>query len=197
METRKITIISNKGQYKKVMESAATTLGELKADMSAVGIDYNGMSFLEGLTRTELVDNASQLPTNVMYRGQTTNDLVFYLTATNKKIKSGAMTRQEVYSILAESPILKEIVKDEYGRNYTQVSTEDLVRIIVENDKKAILETPAEAKCPTNQVEVLAELLLVNGCISEEQYETVMEMSEGADSPYSDEEIEDMFDFVN
>jgi len=200
METRKITVISNKGQYKKVMNSAASTLGELKADMTAVGIDYDGMSFLEGLTRTELIDDASQLPTNVNYRGTVTNDLVFYLTATNKKIKSG-MTRQEAYARLNERPELKDVVKDTFGRNFTQVSTDNLVHIIIE------AQVPCEcSECPTsnveemNQVELLASFLLDNGCIDLYQYNRVL----GTDnpqfeeqSPYSNEELDDMFDFVN
>ena len=163
METRKITVISNKGQYKKVMNSAATTLGELKADMTAVGIDYNGMSFLEGLTRTELIDDASQLPTNVNYRGTVTNDLVFYLTATNKKIKSG-MTRQEAYARLNERPELKDVVKNTFGRNFTQVSTDNLVHIIIEAQMPCTCdECPATDVEEMNQVELLAYYLLDKG----------------------------------
>lgn len=208
METRKITVISNKGQYKKVMNSAATTLGELKADMTAVGIDYYGMSFLEGLTRTELIDDASQLPTNVNYRGTVTNDLVFYLTATNKKIKSGydnpmpsEMSRQEVYDIIRASQDLQNKVKDLYGRNFTQVSTDNLVHIIIE----AQLPCGCD-ECPTtdveemSQVELLATFLLENGCITHCQYDTVLGIEDTQveeQSPYSNEELKDMFDFVD
>lgn len=203
METRKITVISNKGQYKKVMNSAASTLGELKADMAAVGIDYDGMSFLEGLTRTELIDDASQLPTNVNYRGTVTNDLVFYLTATNKKIKSG-MTRQEAYARLNECPELKDVVKDTFGRNFTQVSTDNLVHIIIAAQTP---QTPCgECPCPScdceemNQTELLATFLFENGCITHYQYDMVLGIEDTQveeQSPYSNEELEDMFDFVD
>lgn len=202
METRKITVISNKGQYKKVMNSAASTLGELKADMAAVGIDYEGMSFLEGLTRTELIDDASQLPTNVNYRGTVTNDLVFYLTATNKKIKSG-MTRQEAYAHLNERPELKDVVKDTFGRNFTQVSTDNLVHIIISAQTPYDYEECPYPSCDCeemNQTELLASFLLDNGCITLYQYNRVL----GTDnpqfeeqSPYSDEELEGMFDFAD
>lgn len=202
METRKITVISNKGQYKKVMNSAASTLGELKADMTAVGIDYDGMSFLEGLTRTELIDDASQLPTNVNYRGTVTNDLVFYLTATNKKIKSG-MTRQEVYRIIRDSQDLQDKVKDLYGRNFTQVSTDNLIHIIIETQEPcecSCTECPVCEEEDMNQTELLASFLLGNGCITLYQYNRVL----GTDnpqfeeqSPYSNEELEGMFDFMD
>ena len=209
METRKITVISNKGQYKKVMNSAAATLGELKADMTAVGIDYDGMSFLEGLTRTELIDDASQLPTNVNYRGTVTNDLVFYLTATNKKIKSGysnpmpsEMSRQEVYDIIRASQYLQDKVKDLYGRNFTQVSTDNLVHIIIEAQVPcACDERPATGIKEMSQVELLASFLLDNGCITPCQYDMVLNAdnthSSEEQSPYSDEELEDMFDFMD
>lgn len=208
METRKITVISNKGQYKKVMNSAAATLGELKADMTAVGIDYEGMSFLEGLTRTELIDDASQLPTNVNYRGTVTNDLVFYLTATNKKIKSGytnmmppEMSRQEVYDIIRASQDLQDRVKALYGRNFTQVSTDNLVHIIIDAQVPYTCdECPAVGIEEMNQTELLASFLLDNGCITLYQYNRVL----GTDnpqfeeqSPYSNEELEDMFDFMD
>lgn len=201
METRKITVISNKGQYKKVMNSAATTLGELKADMTAVGIDYDGMSFLEGLTRTELIDDASQLPTNVNYRGTVTNDLVFYLTATNKKIKSG-MTRQEAYARLNERPELKDVVKDKFGRNFTQVSTDNLIHIIIETQEPcecSCTECPVCKEEDMNQTELLASFLFDNGCISLSQYHEVLgvEKDDTEESPYSNEEIKDMFDFMD
>lgn len=208
METRKITVISNKGQYKKVMNSAAATLGELKADMTAVGIDYEGMSFLEGLTRTELIDDASQLPTNVNYRGTVTNDLVFYLTATNKKIKSGytnmmppEMSRQEVYDIIRASQDLQDRVKALYGRNFTQVSTDNLVHIIIDTQVPCTCN-----ECSTvgieemNQTELLASFLLDNGCITLNQYNRVLGTDDPQfeeQSPYSDEELEDMFDFAD
>ena len=197
METRKITVISNKGQYKKVMNSAATTLGELKADMTAVGIDYDGMSFLEGLTRTELIDDASQLPTNVNYRGTVTNDLVFYLTATNKEIKSGycnpmpsKMSRQEVYDIIRASQDLQNKVKDLYGRNFTQEPCEC-----------PCVECPMCEEENMNQTEILASVLLDNGCITSYQYDMVLGVNIGhsseEQSPYSKEELEDMFDFMD
>lgn len=211
METRKITVISNKGQYKKVMNSAASTLGELKADMAAVGIDYDGMSFLEGLTRTELIDDASQLPTNVNYRGTVTNDLVFYLTATNKKIKSGysnpmpsKMSRQEVYDIIRASQDLQNKVKDLYGRNFTQVSTDNLVHIIIEAQAPYVCgECVPCVPCESgemNQTELLASFLLENGCITPYQYDMVLNAENTQveeQSPYSNEELEDMFDFMD
>ena len=86
METRKITIVSTKTQKKSVIMSAATTLAELKSDLTQNGIDYDGMTFYEGVSKVELKNDTSVLPHDVPYKGQTTNELVFMLTNTNKTI---------------------------------------------------------------------------------------------------------------
>lgn len=89
MENRKITIVSTRTQKKSVIMSAATTLAELKSDLRANGIDYEDMTFYEGLSKVELKDDASILPHDVPYKDKVTNELVFMLTTANKKIKSG------------------------------------------------------------------------------------------------------------
>ena len=89
MEPRKITIIQTKEQRKSVIVTAATTLAELKSDLRANGINYNDMTFYEGTSKIELKNDASVLPHDVPYKGTITNELVFMLTNTNKKIRSG------------------------------------------------------------------------------------------------------------
>ena len=100
MEPRKITIIQTKEQRKSVIVTAATTLAELKSDLRTYGINYNDMTFYEGTSKIELKNDASILPHDVPYKGTITNELVFMLTNTNKKIRSGvtAMSRTEAYS---------------------------------------------------------------------------------------------------
>lgn len=90
METRKITVKSTLTQSTHTIMSTATTLGELKADLTANNINHDNMIFREGLTRTEFIDDASVLPTNVMYKGNPTNELVFIISINGKKIDSGA-----------------------------------------------------------------------------------------------------------
>ena len=89
METRKITIISTKNHNTKVINSAATTLAELKSDLRNTGIDYTNCTFFEGLTKTELKNDAAILPHDVPYKGTTTNNLVFMITNASKKIQIG------------------------------------------------------------------------------------------------------------
>lgn len=124
--------------------SEAETLGALKADMRRAGISYDGMTFYEGRTRTELKDDASVLPVNVPVPAKgtnpatTTNDLVFMLTTANKKIKSGALSpkrKNALEEIKAKG--LGAAVTAKFGKNATQCKTPDLLAFLAEQSKPA------------------------------------------------------------
>lgn len=144
MEARKILfVLSNSSNQKSIM-SEAETLGALKADMRRAGINYDGMTFYEGRTRTELKDNASVLPVNVPVPAKgtnpatTTNDLVFMLTTANKKIKSGALSperKNALEEIKAKG--LGAAVTAKFGKNATQCKTPDLLAFLAEQPKPA------------------------------------------------------------
>lgn len=142
METRKITIISTKNHSTKVINSAATTLAELKSDLRNTGIDYTDCTFFEGLTKTELKNDAAILPHDVPYKGTTTNNLVFMITNASKKIRSGADRKSIIAEIKAKN--LTEVVKKTYGKNYTNCKTEDLEKILNMNNISAPKEAPAK-----------------------------------------------------
>ena len=207
METRKITVIETRNSKKTIIETAATTLGELKRDFSAHGIDYSDMTFFEGLTKTELINNDSILPSNVMYKGTPTNNLTIMLTNSNKKIKSGALSettpRSVVYSHIQNMGLQTQCIT-RYGRNYTQVPTASLIALINDANKNT------EKKCEcNNDIErlvnaftALIDTLKFNGHIS---YLEANELREALGAPkntpknkeiYSQEELDDMFDFV-
>ena len=134
MEARKITVVETRNQSKKVIMSAATTLAELKRDFDANGIDYTDMAFYEGVSHTELTTDESVLPHDVPYRGTTTNELVFMLTTANKKIKSGAMTRKEIIATIKEKG-LQQVVKDTFGKNFTNCTTSDLESVLKKEEE--------------------------------------------------------------
>ena len=149
MDARKITVVQTKNQKKSVIMSAATTLAELKSDLRANGIDYDGMTFFEGTSKIELKNDASVLPHDVPYKGTVTNELVFMLTNTNKKIRSGAatMSRAEAYSTIKSMGLQNACVK-KFGKNFTMCKTIDLIALIQSNGaaKPAPVAPKAEAK---------------------------------------------------
>ena len=224
METRKITIIDNKNQSQKVItDSKATTLGELKSEMRARGISYDGCTFYCGQMRAELKDDAAPLPMTVMYRGQEVSDLTFLLTAPEKKIKSGAMSRAEAYAEI-KAKGLQGVCVEKYGKNFTQCSTADLIAVIEDNSDTKAPETPKAPKvtkkeekpvkeetkkdtCVSNPsnceaaLKALLEDLYGNDTIEDETYTKCMTLLEGktpvASDKMSKREIDEMFNFVH
>lgn len=225
METRKVTIINSKTQSQKVIQdSKATTLGELKQEMRERGIDYTGMTFFEGHMRAELKDDAAPLPTNIPYKGQVVNDLTFMLTAPEKKVRSGAMSRAEAYAEIKKRGLQGACV-DKFGKNFTQCSTADLISLIEKNSTKVAPapkaekpveaayaapakaeeapvapETPATGCNCSKALAILTEALYEDETIEEETYDAVMATLKGgsynAPEKMSKKEIDTMFDFV-
>ena len=245
MEARKITVVQTKNQKKSVIMSAATTLAELKSDLRANGIDYDGMTFFEGTSKVELKNDASVLPHDVPYKGTVTNELVFMLTNTNKKIRSGAtnMSRMEAYNAIKSMGLQDACVK-KFGKNFTMCKTADLIALIqsngaakpapvapkdetkAETKKEEKVETPVntpEASAPVAPasnggecvdtvaraaISKLVEILEDNDTIEDYEKEEVLGILGGevavsavpseeykpkSASPYSDDEIDDMF----
>ena len=236
MDARKITVVQTKNQKKSVIMSAATTLAELKSDLRANGIDYDGMTFFEGTSKVELKNDASVLPHDVPYKGTVTNELVFMLTNTNKKIRSGAtnMSRMEAYNAIKSMGLQNACVK-KFGKNFTMCKTIDLIALIQSNGaaEPAPVAPKAEAKkeekmeAPVNTpvtsisnggeyvdtvaraaISKLVEILEGNGAINDYEKEEVLGILGGkvavsaepseeykpkSASPYSDDEIDDMF----
>ena len=202
MEARNITIVSTQNQNKYVVNTDATTLGELKAALRQQGIGYDGMTFYEGLSHTELLTDESVLPHDVPYKGDTTNELVFMLTVPNKKIRSGAVpeARQALYDTIKELGI-EGVCITVYGRNFTQCKNSELMAIIEE------AEAAREATEPDNNVakalDLLVSILEDDLTISNSQAEQVRATLAGdvvdnePKSKYSDEELNDMFGFLN
>ena len=218
METRKVTIINSKTQSQKVIQdSKATTLGEPKQEMRERGIDYTGMTFFEGHMRAELKDDAAPLPANIPYKGQVVNDLTFMLTAPEKKVRSGAMSRAEAYAEIKKRH-LQSVCVEKFGKNFTQCSTADLISLFekgsanvapapkaekpVEAEAAPVTSgTPSHTGCNCSKaIAMLTEALYSNDTIEEETYDAVMATLKGgsynAPEKMSKKEIDEMFGFV-
>ena len=223
METRKITIISTKNHSTKVINSAATTLAELKSDLNNAGISYTDCTFFEGLTKTELKNDEAILPHDVPYKGTTTNNLVFMITNASKKIRSGAKLDRKTIIEEIKAKNLTEVVKNTYGKNYTNCKTEDLEKILSMNNTPTLKEAPAKKEVSNESVmkitdlsnyvtkaelrEVIENLLKEMEDVEVDYVEDVNidniaiigkvsssnSEEEKSDSPYSSNELDDMF----
>ena len=113
------------------------------------------MTFTEGISKTQLLDDATQLPQNVMYKGQPTNNLVILLTNTKKNIASGTMSRKEVYQAIKDNN-LQDAVKEEFGRNFTQVPTSDLLVFLAQDGNAEVTETLDDKPIDTENNDIIA-----------------------------------------
>lgn len=219
MEKRKITVIPTKTHKTQVIESAATTLAELKADLTKAGIDYTDCTFFEGLTKIELKNDAAILPHDVPYKGTTTNNLVFMITNASKKIRSGAKLDRKAIIEEIKAKNLTEVVKKTYGKNYTNCKTEDLEKILSMNNTPTLKEAPAKKEVPNKTTDLsnyvtkaelreVIESLLKEMKNAEIDYIEDVDINniaiigkisssnseeEKSDSPYSSNELDDMF----
>lgn len=204
METRKITVVDSQSQSVKVIMSAAETLGELKQDLLTNGYSLENKAFYEGLTRIELKTDNSILPHDVPRNGTTTNELVIRITTAQKKINSG-MTRAEVYQAIKEKN-LAETVKNMYGKNFTQCSTADLLAVIANFSSKKAAKPISEPVVNSNaeliekSIAKLQELLNSGSNLSDAEIFALNSFIDGnlkdaLVSPYSEEELESMFNF--
>ena len=131
MEARKITVVNSMSQSSKTIMSCASTLGELKNDLTANHITFNNdCSFTEGISRTALLNDDSQLPMNVTYRGNQTNELVILISATKSKIGSGAFERGDLYHMIHNDVNLRLYILEQSGKNFTNISTAELNNLV-------------------------------------------------------------------
>lgn len=146
--SRKVTVLVESTQSKVVFESNATTLGELKNELRERQVRYDSdCVFKEAASKTILTSDESILPSNIPWKGQVTNDLVFMVTAPQKKIRSGAMDRKEAYARVKELGLQGKIQEHE-GKNFTQCSTAILISYIENEEKKAVKKTPKHTSAP-------------------------------------------------
>lgn len=153
--SRKVTVLVESTQSKVVFESNATTLGELKNELRERQVRYDSdCVFKEAASKTILTSNESVLPSNIPWKGQVTNDLVFMVTAPQKKIRSGAMDRKEAYTRVKELGLQGKIQEHE-GKNFTQCSTAILISYIENEEKKAAKKTPKHTPAPIAKEKVV------------------------------------------
>ena len=170
MTEREILIANNRDQSKYRIVTGAETLGELQDAIARnegvykmVGnawvsnptpINISGLTFTEGITKTQLLQRDSALPTNVQFKGQTTNNLVMLLTNTTKQIRSGSYpTNRKDFGAYIKQNNLGEAIKQEFGDNWTRISTDKLLNFFANtaekntaSNKEAINEVRKELK---------------------------------------------------
>lgn len=148
----KATIVNTVENTTKVVEltNAITDLVGLKHFLN---IDEG--QFFEGTTHTDLTSDTQELP--VLPDNKKERGYVFFVSPAQSKIKNGAYSRKECYAIIKDNN-LGEAVKNKFGRNYTQVSTNDLNDFIASHTTEHVNNVaPANAAPVNNENNVATE----------------------------------------
>lgn len=176
--TRNITVYLERDQKKVYFENVdINTLGELKALLTENNINYADMDFNEGVSGVKLLGNESQLPHDLTFKGQRTNDLMILLTTTAKKTASGA-DRRELYEKIKKYSLLNTI-KDKYRVNFTNLPTAELEVVVHQYEDS--LPQPC-AQVPSNLELAFLELLSVlyeSDLIEDEEYDSILNTYHG------------------
>jgi hypothetical protein len=186
--------------------SAATTLSELKRDLAENHIGYDGLTFYEGISKTELKDDNSQLPKDVLYKGQPTNELVFMLSVPNKKITSG-LTERQIVILAIKNQNLTEKCKQIFGRNYVNCSTADLKKLLESTNKSSVVKksttTSSKQSGEVNKfaelearVAKLEEALLTPCTECSKAIEEKMPETKALTSSYDEDELDEIFEGI-
>lgn len=222
MEARNIKVILTRSQQSVVIKSAATTLKELKADLDKAHIDYSGMTFHEGLSHTDMRDDNAVLPTNLPWKGQITNNLVFMLSEPRKKIRNGAVaSRSEVYAFIKKNNLGDAFAAKYNVKNYTNGKTADLIEFCnatskkaapvkkavpakktaekkVANQKPVNAVKPADVAKPAenNLLQNLVSVLIKKGIVTKDEVQTG-ETTPVTNVSFTDAECKEMFKGIN
>ena len=125
-----VTIMANSMPEPKTFKTAAVTLGDLKQEMIAHNINFEGQTFQEGNTVTELLNDHAVLP-RVDKNGLPIDELLILMTGSKKKINSGnidfsGMNRQAL--VAAASTFVKQ--NPQYKAEFGNVSSTKTVVLV-------------------------------------------------------------------
>lgn len=138
---RKVTIYSSNLGNGLSFDTDVTSFGQLQTVFMEKGVSYNNMKVVIGETRVTLEHPDAVLPEG--------DFKVFLLPM---KTKSGKMSRTEIYNEIKKLKNEKgdAFVKENFG-NYTQTSSEDLVRKLA-NIKKPLAKSLSEEEISEEEV---------------------------------------------
>lgn len=174
-----ITVFSTKGRNRQVVESSATTWGELKSQLNDMDIKTSGMRAIIGETQVTLESSKAVLPV----------DFNFTLFLSPMKVKSGANVAELGYKDLKST--IKNIYHsseeaEKHFGNYTIMSTDQLREVLEDwYDKKSeVLEISEETK--SSKERILDKLSSILDKL-EDVYDDIVDLDE--DSVENEEEV--------
>jgi hypothetical protein len=128
----KVTVFSTKGQKQTIVETTATTWGELKKDLDIKGIQYDGMQAVVRETKGILKLDGAVLPKGLTVGDGVTDDFVLFLSPSKQtagSINPDDMGYAELKTYIKEQRENSDEAKDFFG-DYTHSTSVDLREMI-------------------------------------------------------------------
>lgn len=146
--SRKITIVSTRGEKKKVIEFSGTVWSELRSELKKAGYDLNNTKCVETVRRTTLEHDQAIVPTE---------DFNLFIMPVKSKSGNSKISRSDVYTKI--KGFLKENeskAKSHFG-NYTKLSTNSLIELVDSYHQKYKPEVKREAEA--SNIEAITDIL--------------------------------------
>lgn len=178
MEARDILVNDAQSQSRFKLHTDVETFGGLKTLLLEKGISLENVTVTEGISKTSFVSDDSLLPKDQLYKGRKTNELLILITP-NKKIKLG-LSRQDVLKHIKNEG-LQGAIKEHFGKNFTNVSTAELVEFLADNqekeEEKKAKYTVSEITCPLTEklLEIGAEIAKLAALVETSYRKTMQE----------------------
>lgn len=183
MEARDILVNDAQSQSRFKLHTDVETFGELKTLLLEKGINLDNVTVTEGISKNSFVSDDSLLPKDQLYKGRKTNELLILITP-NKKIKLG-LSRQDMLKHIKNEG-LQGAINEHFGKNYTNVSTAELVEFLACNEEEEKEEkakyTVYKVTCPLTEklLEIGAEIAKL-AALLEASYRKAMKEGESKD----------------
>lgn len=140
---REITVIDQSTSSRKTIKDVSpTNFAELKEVLRNNGFNPDGKSVIEAVSSVSFISDDAQLPTNIMWKGTPTNNLVIMITPL-KKTASGALSvvRKALYDVI-NAHNLGATIKSTTGKHYTNLPTSVLERYVNELTSPQVSNEP-------------------------------------------------------
>lgn len=187
---REITVVDQSTSSRKTIKDVSpTNFAELKGVLRDNGFNPEGKSVIEAVSGVSFVADDAQLPTNIMWKGNHTNNLVIMITPL-KKTASGALSlvRRALYDVINEHN-LGATIKSTTGKHYTNLPTSVLERYVNELSSPQVSNEPVVGEeVVVSHMNDISNNLLERGSALEDKVFADYTNSE----TYTEEDIEEL-----
>lgn len=151
----KVLVFSTKGARQTTVETSATTWGELKKDLTANNIQFDGMQAVVRETKGILKLDGAVLPKGLSQGDKVTDDFTLFLSPS--KQTAGCNSETATYSELKSFIKNNRKGNESFFGDYTHQTTQGLRKLVAKWNAKNTSKVGAQPKVVVETEEVEAD----------------------------------------